>query len=478
MLNQLRTSKAIVSPLIGQICSKLNNAGLKSELQKLGLIGPLGSESSPPAEHLSLSLPSANCQHQQEEQHNLESFFKPKAANRSRLAAAASALHATHVDASSSVDELETMRLEIHDEETGAIRLVVDVHVTVAASRCQWFMRAMSSGMQEAISRRCVLHERSAEAFHRHFLTYLYTGALNDDSASYSMDEIVDMLTIADKYECDSLKRLLEIKIIHLIRQHDDDNETTAEAEDEDTERTAADRNLVLVEYMQFSDQFKLAALTDTCLMLLLKNWTRRKKTRREHDLKLVRDTDAFKTLGEPLRARIERLLDDSHARAKFMSKYSLSSSSAQQQQQQQRQSNHNFNGNDFNQYALYHHQSSSSSPPPPPQLPLDNHSVETANDFGDGGGQTASGDDEEQPQQQSNRRTQANLAANRLTELLNLAHPLIVLDAHLLNDSLRQLREIVGADYNELSDEQLVKLLIRNDCDLNRVIPIILHLE
>lgn len=64
-----------------------------------------------------------------------------------------------------------------------------------------------------------------------------------------------------------------------------------------------------------------------------------------------------------------------------------------------------------------------------------------------------------------------------RLDELLSLANPLIVLDAQLLENSFNQLKEIIG-EANTSTDEQLVKLLIRNDCDLNRVVPIALNFE
>lgn len=66
----------------------------------------------------------------------------------------------------------------------------------------------------------------------------------------------------------------------------------------------------------------------------------------------------------------------------------------------------------------------------------------------------------------------------NRLDELIALAHPLIVLDGHLLENSFNQLKEIIGAENTTTSDEQLVKLLIRHDCDLNRVVPIVLNFE
>lgn len=67
----------------------------------------------------------------------------------------------------------------------------------------------------------------------------------------------------------------------------------------------------------------------------------------------------------------------------------------------------------------------------------------------------------------------------SRLDELVTLAHPLIVLDGILLENAFNQLKEIIAdANISDSSDEHLVKLLIRHDCDLNRVIPIVLNLE
>lgn len=72
-----------------------------------------------------------------------------------------------------------------------------------------------------------------------------------------------------------------------------------------------------------------------------------------------------------------------------------------------------------------------------------------------------------------------------RLEQLISLASPLIVLDAQLLESSFVQLKEIIDAGGGSgddsapsFTDEQLVKLLIRNDCDLNRVVPIALNID
>ena len=71
------------------------------------------------------------------------------------------------------------------------------------------------------------------------------------------------------------------------------------------------------------------------------------------------------------------------------------------------------------------------------------------------------------------------NTESTRLQQLINYAHPLIVANPPLLEDSFFQLKEIIGTENEiELNDEDLVKLLVRYDYDLNRVIPIVLNCE
>lgn len=127
-----------------------------------------------------------------------DSFFKPKGAENNRLSREALALFKSK--------HLSDLSLEVHDvddSDAGVVR--VPTHACIVASRCVWFERALASGMRESIDRRVRLHDRNVSTglFSRHFVEYLYSGRLDDHGLGN--DELVELLTIADKYEVFSL---------------------------------------------------------------------------------------------------------------------------------------------------------------------------------------------------------------------------------------------------------------------------------
>jgi hypothetical protein len=48
--------------------------------------------------------------------------------------------------------DLSDISLEIKDEDTQKVK-VIRIHSVIVSSRCMWFQRALSSGMQEAINK-------------------------------------------------------------------------------------------------------------------------------------------------------------------------------------------------------------------------------------------------------------------------------------------------------------------------------------
>jgi hypothetical protein len=125
---------------------------------------------------------------------NLDSLFKSKSANKNHLAQTAVDLYEKKY--------LNDIQLELHNDDTQEVRLI-QINGAIVASRCMWFNRALNSGMQEAINRKVVLHDSNLNLFEK-FIKYLYTGSLNETKTSdyqYSIDEIIELLTIADKYE-------------------------------------------------------------------------------------------------------------------------------------------------------------------------------------------------------------------------------------------------------------------------------------
>lgn len=130
---------------------------------------------------------------------DFDSFFKSKPAESNRLSREAGELFKSK--------HLSDLWLELHDDESGEVQLI-EVHGVIMASRCVWFQRALSSGMKEAIDRKVVLHDRSLALFARYFVEYLYSGHLNDnDDAKLTNDELIELLTFADKYEVHKHKK-------------------------------------------------------------------------------------------------------------------------------------------------------------------------------------------------------------------------------------------------------------------------------
>ena len=74
----------------------------------------------------------------------MDSYFISKAANYNRLAQQSLYLYETKI--------LSDMIIEMHDDDTKEVNLI-QIHSPIIASRCMWFQRALSSGMQEAINK-------------------------------------------------------------------------------------------------------------------------------------------------------------------------------------------------------------------------------------------------------------------------------------------------------------------------------------
>ncbi|XP_066973665.1 uncharacterized protein [Macrobrachium rosenbergii] len=90
-------------------------------------------------------------------------------------------------------------------------------HRVVVASRCEWFRRALLSGMREAIDRCIVVHGCSVATFQL-LLGFLYTGHV--ECTNLPPDQLVDLLVLADHYGVDALKFLVESG----LEQHVDDD--------------------------------------------------------------------------------------------------------------------------------------------------------------------------------------------------------------------------------------------------------------
>ncbi|XP_071544090.1 uncharacterized protein [Panulirus ornatus] len=83
----------------------------------------------------------------------------------------------------------------------------LQAHRVVVAARCEWFRRALLSGMREAIDRCIVVHGCSVQTFQL-LLGFLYAGHV--ECNSLPPDQLVDLLVLADHYGVDALKLLVE----------------------------------------------------------------------------------------------------------------------------------------------------------------------------------------------------------------------------------------------------------------------------
>ena len=195
-----------------------------------------------------------------------------------------------------------------------------------------------------------------------------------------------------------------------------------------------SDLNSILIDYLNFSEQFKLNYLMDTCITLLLKNINSYKK---------FLDTDEYKQLPEKVKQKITEAADFYQKSLDTASKVGLFGCKMTRIKKIIVNSNQHNVSEEYDEERNYENEQ------------------------------------DEYQYDEDNSATRRDLNSNRLYELINYAHPLIVLDAQILEESFNRLKEIIGtSEINDMSDEQLVKLLIRNDYDLNRVVPIVLKFE
>ncbi|XP_075557795.1 uncharacterized protein LOC142589950 isoform X1 [Dermacentor variabilis] len=93
----------------------------------------------------------------------------------------------------------------------------IGAHRVVVATRCNWFKKALLSGMRESIDRKIVVHDTHPEVFQL-FLEYLYRGCL--DSQHLTTEQLVELMQLGDRYEVDMLKEITE----DALRDHLDED--------------------------------------------------------------------------------------------------------------------------------------------------------------------------------------------------------------------------------------------------------------
>lgn len=107
-----------------------------------------------------------------------------------------------------SQDCFSDMKFIVHYvEDDKPATKTLNAHRVIVSCRCDWFRRALLSGMKEDIKREINIYECNPDLF-KDFLRYLYTGRLNCNQLS--LDTLADLIALSDQYEVDSLKSVCE----------------------------------------------------------------------------------------------------------------------------------------------------------------------------------------------------------------------------------------------------------------------------
>ncbi|EDV99855.1 uncharacterized protein LOC6565226 [Drosophila grimshawi] len=106
---------------------------------------------------------------------------------------------------------IETMNTEANP---GALKIhSLKAHRIIVASRCEWFKKALMSGMQESINRKIIITDTSPVIFRR-LLLYLYGAPID---RTVGAEQLCELMLLADRYSLDNLKELCETTLNSLI---------------------------------------------------------------------------------------------------------------------------------------------------------------------------------------------------------------------------------------------------------------------
>ncbi|XP_059480539.1 uncharacterized protein LOC132199661 [Neocloeon triangulifer] len=220
VLHKLLTHRAAVYKTMEHLSELVQRDSFTNSLISLGLLDPPAqSLDSTSQAFFNTAFGSYNATQTQPEFHVLQlnlvkSFRVPQLAMDSKLSESVLELLKSERDTdmlfevvNSAPDLRETADVSEPTEQTAPEVHVFKAHRVIVAARCDWFRRALLSGMRESIDRKIVVHDTSHSLF-KIFLEYLYCGRL--DAANLSLDQLTDLMLLADRYELDSLKQASE----------------------------------------------------------------------------------------------------------------------------------------------------------------------------------------------------------------------------------------------------------------------------
>ncbi|KAH6942505.1 hypothetical protein HPB50_006930 [Hyalomma asiaticum] len=168
-------------------------------------------------------LAAASAEPEQPRSEPIESLCQPPPAKDSRLARDSLQLFLDGKDTDMSFEIVvasgyggETSPEPVNDT-VSSMHWQIGAHRVVVATRCNWFKKALLSGMRESIDRKITVHDTHPEVFQL-FLEYLYRGCL--DSRQLTTEQLVELMQLGDRYEVDMLKQITE----DALRDHLDED--------------------------------------------------------------------------------------------------------------------------------------------------------------------------------------------------------------------------------------------------------------
>ncbi|KAJ8913824.1 hypothetical protein NQ315_003733 [Exocentrus adspersus] len=218
ILQKLRVRTDSLQDVMSQVCELVQRDAFTHTLQSLGLLNTTASSSSHPTETLKTTRSSSHAtpKHHAYKLNLVESLCVPPNANDSRLSELCLELLNSEKQSDMVFEIIGNSFGAEQSEERAAPeeKCIIKSHRVIVATRCDWFRRALLSGMKEAIDKKIVIHDTSPFLF-RILLEYLYSGKLKQDSLS--TEQLVEILLLSDRYEMDCLKVTCENALLSSV---------------------------------------------------------------------------------------------------------------------------------------------------------------------------------------------------------------------------------------------------------------------
>uniref|UniRef100_T1JPJ0 BTB domain-containing protein n=1 Tax=Strigamia maritima TaxID=126957 RepID=T1JPJ0_STRMM len=224
MLQKLVSHRSMLFKVVLQACDLVQRDQFTQSMIALGLL-----EVTQPSDTSASSRPvtQPNAKPTSNQLNLVDSLSSPPLARNSSLARQAGQLF-RHGQATDMVFEIESVQDETDTviDHTGGEPVnrstrqrevqtyEIHAHRVIVAARCDWFRRALLSGMKESIDRKIIIHDTNLTIF-RLFLEYLYEGQV--ETSKLSIDQLADIMLLCDQFEVDTLKQICEQALLSHI---------------------------------------------------------------------------------------------------------------------------------------------------------------------------------------------------------------------------------------------------------------------